>query len=81
MTMSIGGLRVLNVHIAKDAHGAFAARPGTLTDDFISSQTGGIDLTFVGLFQRMITINWLRVFQRWNFLASHTAGQGFRRYE
>jgi hypothetical protein len=61
MTMPIGGLRVLNVHIAKDAHGTFAARPGTLTNDFFSRRTGEIDLTFVGLFQRMITMQ--------NFLA------------
>jgi hypothetical protein len=40
---------VLNVRIAKDAHGAFAARPGTPTNDFFSRRTGEIDLTFVGI--------------------------------
>lgn len=66
MTIPIGGLRVLNVRIAKDAHGAVAARPGTLTNDFFSRRTGEIDLTVVGLIQRMITMQ--------NFLA---VGAGF----
>jgi catalase (peroxidase I) len=54
MTKPIGGLRVLNDHIAKDAHGALAARPRTLTNDFFSRRTGEIDLTFMGIFQRRI---------------------------
>jgi hypothetical protein len=66
MTMHIGGLRARNVHIAKDVHGAFAAWPGTLTNDFLSTRTGEVDLTFVVLFRRMITMQ--------NFLA---VGAGF----
>ena len=34
MTVLIGGLRVLNVHTGKDAHGVFTDRPETLTNDF-----------------------------------------------
>lgn len=61
MTIPIGGLRVLNVHIANDVRGAFAARPETLINDFFSMRTREIDLTFVDFFQRMITMQ--------NFLA------------
>ncbi|WP_322011143.1 catalase/peroxidase HPI [Paraburkholderia sp. J12] len=34
MTALVGGLRVLNVHAGKDAHGVFTDRPETLTNDF-----------------------------------------------
>ncbi|MDT6961710.1 catalase/peroxidase HPI [Cupriavidus sp. SZY C1] len=34
MTVLIGGLRVLNVHHGKDAHGVLTDRPETLTNDF-----------------------------------------------
>ncbi|MEX3896785.1 catalase/peroxidase HPI [Paraburkholderia sp. BR10954] len=34
MTALIGGLRVLNVHTGRDAHGVFTERPETLTNDF-----------------------------------------------
>ena len=34
MTALIGGLRVLNVHTGKDAHGVLTDRPETLTTDF-----------------------------------------------
>jgi catalase-peroxidase len=34
MTVLIGGLRVLNVHVGDAAHGIFTDRPGTLTNDF-----------------------------------------------
>lgn len=34
MTVLIGGLRVLNVHAGKDAHGVLTDRPETLTNDF-----------------------------------------------
>lgn len=34
MTVLIGGLRVLNVHTGKDAHGVLTDRPETLTNDF-----------------------------------------------
>ena len=34
MTVLIGGLRVLNVHVGKDAHGVFTQRPEALTNDF-----------------------------------------------
>jgi catalase-peroxidase len=34
MTVLIGGLRVLNVHAGKNAHGVFTDRPETLTNDF-----------------------------------------------
>ncbi|WP_423199575.1 MULTISPECIES: catalase/peroxidase HPI [unclassified Cupriavidus] len=34
MTALIGGLRVLNVHTGKDAHGVLTERPETLTNDF-----------------------------------------------
>ena len=34
MTVLIGGLRVLNVHTGKEAHGVFTDRPGTLSNDF-----------------------------------------------
>lgn len=34
MTALIGGLRVLNVHAGKDAHGVFTDKPETLSNDF-----------------------------------------------
>ncbi|WP_158904569.1 catalase/peroxidase HPI [Burkholderia sp. L27(2015)] len=34
MTVLIGGLRVLNIHGAQNAHGVFTDRPETLTNDF-----------------------------------------------
>ena len=34
MTVLIGGLRALNVHAGKNAHGVFTDRPETLTNDF-----------------------------------------------
>jgi catalase-peroxidase len=34
MTVLIGGLRVLNVHSGKDAHGVFTQKPEALTNDF-----------------------------------------------
>ncbi|WP_199098102.1 catalase/peroxidase HPI [Dyella sp. ASV21] len=34
MTVLLGGLRVLNVHAGKEAHGVFTSRPETLTNDF-----------------------------------------------
>ncbi|CAD6550702.1 Catalase-peroxidase [Paraburkholderia hiiakae] len=34
MTVLIGGLRVLNVHTGKEAHGVLTDRPGMLTNDF-----------------------------------------------
>ncbi len=34
MTVLLGGLRVLNVRVGKDAHGVFTDRPETLTPDF-----------------------------------------------
>ena len=34
MTVLVGGLRVLNVHAGKNAHGVFTERPETLTNDF-----------------------------------------------
>jgi len=34
MTVLIGGLRVLNVHAGKDAHGVFTQKPEALTNDF-----------------------------------------------
>ncbi|MET3650503.1 catalase/peroxidase HPI [Dyella japonica] len=34
MTVLVGGLRVLNVHAGKDAHGVFTDKPETLTNDF-----------------------------------------------
>lgn len=34
MTALVGGLRVLNVHAGKDAHGVLTDRPETLTNDF-----------------------------------------------
>ncbi|WP_066737814.1 catalase/peroxidase HPI [Cupriavidus sp. D384] len=34
MTVLIGGMRVLNVHAGKDAHGVLTDRPETLTNDF-----------------------------------------------
>ena len=34
MTVLVGGLRVLNVHSGKDAHGVFTDKPETLTNDF-----------------------------------------------
>ncbi|PLP97678.1 catalase/peroxidase HPI [Cupriavidus pauculus] len=34
MTVLIGGLRVLNVHAGKDAHGVLTDRPETLSNDF-----------------------------------------------
>ncbi|WP_144629875.1 catalase/peroxidase HPI [Bordetella genomosp. 13] len=34
MTVLLGGLRVLDVHVGQEAHGVFTDRPGTLTPDF-----------------------------------------------
>ncbi|MCA3189226.1 catalase/peroxidase HPI [Cupriavidus sp.] len=34
MTVLVGGLRVLNVHTGRDAHGVLTDRPETLTNDF-----------------------------------------------
>ena len=34
LTVLIGGLRVLNVHVGDQAHGVFTDRPGTLSNDF-----------------------------------------------
>ncbi|QNK02222.1 catalase/peroxidase HPI [Dyella telluris] len=34
MTVLVGGLRVLNVHTGKDAHGVFTDKPEALTNDF-----------------------------------------------
>jgi catalase-peroxidase len=34
MTVLVGGLRVLNVHSGKEAHGVFTDKPETLTNDF-----------------------------------------------
>ena len=34
MTVLVGGLRVLNVHVGDAAHGVFTDRPGTLSNDF-----------------------------------------------
>jgi catalase-peroxidase len=37
MTVLIGGLRVLNVNVARSQHGVFTTKPGTLSNDFFSN--------------------------------------------
>jgi len=37
MTVLVGGLRVLGANVGQTKHGAFTARPGTLTNDFFTN--------------------------------------------